>query len=137
MLCIGKKSVKAGAATLCARSVKPADPGICLTFAPWLRYQCPTVTYRKDLCSLSVVWILIVVFCFRWVICLTILVQCSLVCSCPSGLSPSWSTGNARTLHWHITGTAWTFMKRRCGIESCLECLGQIIHLFLINVWLF
>lgn len=143
MLCIGKKSVKVGATILCALSVKHANPGICLTFAPWLRYHRPTAVYYKVFDRLSVMCIFNVISHFRWVICLTILAQCSLVCSCPFGPSPSWSTGNARMPLWLITGTAWTFMKRRCEhwhrhriLQSVSRELWQVIYLFVINVWI-
>lgn len=73
----------------------------------------------------------------RWATCSTTRAPSSSASSCPSGPSPSWSTGRGRWLRWLTTGTAWTSMKKRSHTPVPVGPFSSLLLHTLLSTFLF
>lgn len=73
----------------------------------------------------------------RWATCSTTRAPSSSASSCPSGPSPSWSTGRGRWPRWLTTGTAWTSMKKRSHTPALVGPFSSLLLYTLFSMYLF
>lgn len=73
----------------------------------------------------------------RWATCSTTRARSSSASSCPSGPSPSWSTGRGRWPRWLTTGTAWTSMRKRCHTPVPVGPFSSLLSYTLLSMFFF